>query len=378
MKTRALLVVLAVALVGAPLSAFAGPVGLCGDGRPCRTRSVTLTDTSTYNFYTGNLTYWSLGTGGCYGLFNSNVVTWGGSGCQVSLPGSVANPSYFQVTGSQGVNIGSAVLVTSFATPATVGTALLSDATTGSLWWSNALIYKDHTTPTFDGRRFVLGYLAATGAWAWDVGPRVSSTDLSAITETCNATGGEASLSNAAGSFGTFTRTGRSCSTSAVLNNVGLVRTPNAGGAGWTAGSNNRFRACAYAQISSVASVRVLWGQVPAATLAAPTDNPTAMGTWFRFSTAAGDTTWQLCSSDSASAATCTNTNVTVVAGSAHLLCLDKREGSAVVGWVDGKRVRKTDNLPLTGIGAALGWSVQTLAAAVRTMVVGPVTLEVF
>jgi len=265
--------------------------------------------------------------------------------------------------------------------PAPTFRGLAYDFTTFRLWKADSAVWADVGAgqhDVFDGRSFTIAFAPSTGAFAWKTAPRIGGTDLSTITETCATVSGEAQLSNAAGAFGTFTRTGRSCATSAVANNVSSVATPNVTGS-YTAGSNNRFRTCQYFQLSTVANVRTVVGQLPAANFAAPTDAPAAMGAWFRFSTSAGDTNWMLCTSDSVSAATCTSTGVPATAGNAVLLCVDKREQSAVTGWVNGQaRVRVTTNLPLTGTGAALGFATQTLSAAVVTQTSGPISFEVF
>lgn len=373
MTTLAL--VLAVALSSGQVA------GVCAAGRVCNAtayRSTSNLSAPTAQFCESNNT-------NAFSLVRSaNTASFQWSATCSS--GGTAFPLSFNAT-SGVVDIGSSTALTftgySLPTslPAPTFRGLAYDFTTFRLWKADSAVWTDVGTgqhDVFDGRSFTIAFAPATGAFAWKTAPRIGSTDLTVITETCATTAGEAQLSNAAGAFGTFTRTGRSCATSAVLNNVASVATPNVTGT-VTAGSNNRFRMCAYYQISSVGNVRTVFGQLPAANFAAPTDTPTAMGAWFRFSTSAGDTNWMLCTSDSASAATCTSTGVAATAGSAVLLCVDKREQSAVTGWVNGQaRVRVTTNLPLTGTGAAFGFATQTLSAAVVTPTSGPISLEVF
>lgn len=347
----------------------------CVNGRDCKARTYTATTRSngTIAVQVPNLDFVYLGASCALRSNGSNLSL---TGCNWSWSGGT------QVLLSGGLYLTNFALPASFTAPSANPNAVtvVSETTMARAYMADGNTWTEiggGRHPVLNARLYQID-MSSAGAFAWHVAPRIGGTAMS-VTETCNAVVDNAQLSNAVGESGTFTRTGRSCATSAVSSNVASVSGGANSSSGFGAGSNNRFRMCGRAQLDALTSVRFLWGQMPTAVLAAPTDTPTAMGAWFRFSSAAGDTNWMICTSDSASPATCTSTGVAAVAGTAALLCIDKRESGAVTAWVNGAApTRQTSNIPASGAGATVGFTTMTLSAAVRTATSSNISLELY
>jgi hypothetical protein len=204
----------------------------------------------------------------------------------------------------------------------------------------------------------------------WQYIPRNSAGTQIAISEPC--VGGTLGNKNAT-DFSGRRRTIRTHSTSAVLNAVCGQTTAVIS----SYSQMNPRWATTFQSPSVLTTVRATCGLAIDSVFSAPTDNPTATGAWFRFSSTAGDTNIMFCTSDGASAATCTSTGVAVVADTPYVVQIDARETGAIVGWVNGiARVRVTTNLP-GSTDVVMGCNVQTLAAAaIRGIGNSTMTLE--
>lgn len=347
--------------------------GVCGSGRNCRVATLTTTrGSASIEMQSSNLAFQFWGNS-CNGRPNGSNMTF--AGCNFAFQSS-GGSSQFLLGG--GLYLAPFALPTSFQTASSlVGAGTLNAETiNGRIYASDGRTWNElggGRHPVRNARTYLVD-ISNTGALAFIAGqPRINGTNIT-FTETGSCA---QSTISSTGDFGSFSRESRACTTTAVASNVSGGWTNNTAN-GWA--TSNRIQVCMRASLDLTTTVRAVFGQMPAANFAAPTDLPTAAGMWFRFSSVVGDTNWMLCTSDGASAATCTSSGVSAASGA--LLCLDQREGSTgVTGWVNGGNavvpVRVTTNLPTTSTVTAIGFAVQTQAASTRTANVGPISIEV-
>jgi len=345
-------------LVGATATA---QVSTCGPGKNCRARSFTATTGSTSSpaVTIPNLDLFVMGL--CYSQTNGS--NWNFSAaCNVLLAGGtqalLSGSLYF-------VNKATPTLLTA---PQSGSAMLAADTTSSRLWLADNVLWAEVGTapdPVLDYRQWATEVTATGLAWATGT-PRIRTVQRT-LSNTANCVGAAGAVHNSMvrGASNAAVE-GETCTTTAVANNVQ---------GSWTADgvmlSGRRHKWCGRVTIPDPTNVRVVAGNLPSAVFAAPTDTPVTTGAWFRFSTAAGDTTWQLCVADAA-AATCTSTGVTQA--SSNLLCLEQETGTlAVTAYVQGQyRIRVTTNVPQNELTvSAWGYAGQTLTAAAKAFQFG-------
>lgn len=360
--------------------------GSCAPGKVCKVRTLTVTGTD--------------GSGVAVSIPNPGYITWNGacplrsisgqldlagtSGCATLLAGGASH-------GTGGLTLGANQIVTfagaaapvNLASPATVR-GLQADATSQRLWQSDLNGWAPVGTaphPVLE-RRVYSTWQAAAGVpqWTHNLSPQIRAANWNLTVGACVSSAVNAGLLVTGLRGGANIRTeSATCTTTAVANNVQGVHVGN----DLLLPFGRRFMWCgSVGGITTNTSVRVIAGQSKLAQFTAPADAPTLAGAWFRYSTAAGDTNWMLCTSDGVSAATCTSTGVAVagagVAAVGDSLCIDQLEGTAVTAWVNGRaRLRVTTNITTSdATTGAVGAVVQTLTAGARVADLGNWSIE--
>lgn len=242
------------------------------------------------------------------------------------------------------------------------------------------------------GRRGALQYDTSIGAWrycdgtAWQAiaggehpvlekfthiyGPTAfEGTALSALT---TGTTAATQTNAAAATLDTSSETTRfyvKLNTAAVANSTSSF----IGGAETRRGYKPRFTA----QVSTYsATSERIWIGLTNATLGSVDSSAAGHYAMFRFSTNAGDTNWQACTSDGTTAS-CTDTTDTPNQRG-EVLEIDCRSGTSCDFFVDGVlKVSKTTNLPIsTASTLKLQMSVEALAASARSLGINRAAIE--
>ena len=360
--------------------ALAQPVSTqaCGPGKACRVRSLQTTQAASsivvptasfINFYGASSGSVGIrGTGAGIGVEGTNFYTGTSSHVNVGPSAHLFFDSYATAT----------------ALPAATFRGFTGVSGNNTLYSSDAAAWAPLGTaphPVLERRVFSLQQ-AAAGApqWRYNVSPQIRGAAWNLTVGACVSSPANAGLLVTGLRGGaSISAESATCTTTAVANNVQGVHV----GADVLMPFGRRFMWCGtVGGITTNTSVRVIAGQSKLAQFTGPADAPTLAGAWFRYSTAAGDTNWMLCTSDGVSAATCTSTGVAVagagVAAVGDSLCIDQLEGTAVTAWVNGRaRLRVTTNITTSeATTGTVGAVVQTLTAGARVADLGNWSIE--
>lgn len=374
--------------------ALAQPVssgGSCGPGKLCRVGTLRVTR-GTADFIVGS----TAGPGGTtlpglkfdtgttsLSICNANNATCLG----LNLGSGVVSSPNLTVTGvgtlnSSGVSIGNVSTATALTSPSAIR-GFAGATTENKVFLSDTNAWAEvgtGTHPVIDRRTWVTESDAAAGVRWFNAGvPRVRHTLWNL------ATVGTFVVSPVnAGLLITGQRGGAAVRVEDVPWTTGAVANDRAGY--FNAGAlvmphQRRFKICQpVGALSASTSIRIVIGQAASTLFTAPSDNPVNAGAWIRFSSAAGDTNFMLCTSDGVGAATCTSTSVppSTTAGVGSVVCVDQLEQTAVTAWVDGRpRVRVNTNITTSdATTGSFGAIAQTLTAATRTVSFGAMSLE--